>query len=120
MAGHCIDPLGLVDPLRGLIHGSQQRLQHETAEMKTRMGQHQLGLLHPVLSPKQQIEIQGARPPTLFRGSLPPKLRFQLVQFAQQLHRGLIRWSRKEPMHDHHSVPIARLIRRTPNRGGVE
>jgi hypothetical protein len=41
--------------------------------MKTRMGEHQLGMLHPMLSPKQQIEIQGARPPTLFRGSLPPK-----------------------------------------------
>jgi hypothetical protein len=26
----------------------------------------------------------------LFRGSLPPKLRFQLVQFAQQPHRRLI------------------------------
>ena len=87
MAGHCIDPLGLVDPRRGLIHGSQQRLQHETTEMKTRMGQHQLGLLHPVLSPKQQIKVQASRPPPLLRGALPTKLRFQLVQCIQQSQR---------------------------------
>ena len=120
MAGHCIHPLGSGDPVGGLIHGGQQRLKDKAAEMKTRMGEHQLGMLHPVLPPKQQIEIQGARPPTLFRGSLPPKLRFQLVQFAQQPHRRLIRWSCNEPMHDHHSVPIARLIRWTTNRSGVE
>mgnify|MGYP004323454579 FL=1 len=113
-------PLGSVDPRRGLIHGSQKRLKHKAAEMKTRMGEDQTGMLHPVLSPKQQIKVQGSRPPTLLQGALPTKLRFQLVQCIQQSQRRPIRWSRKQPMHDHYSVPVARLIRRATDRGCVD
>ena len=83
MAGHCIHPLGSGDPVGGLIHGGQQRLKDKAAEMKTRMGEHQVGMLHPVLSPKQQIKVQGSRPPPLLQRALPTELRFQLVQCIQ-------------------------------------
>ena len=54
------------------------------------MGQDQAGMVEPHLSPKQEIEIQGARSPVLLASTVAAAVLFQPLQVLQQLQRRLL------------------------------
>jgi hypothetical protein len=49
-------------------------------------------VLQPQLTPKQQIQIEAARPPELFPRSVAAELLFQPLQLIQQLQCGGLAW----------------------------
>ena len=76
-------------------------------------------MLQPQLTPEQQIQIEAARPPELFPRSVAAELLFQPLELIQQLQCGGLAWRGSQPLHQHHGIAVAGLVRGATYGGGV-